>query len=260
MGKEAIRRKNECESVREDPQNNETDLNSSGLPNSLVMRIMELPDAEAEADDLSAGVRSQTPAGLRKEMGNRLGSDFSGVRFHSDSASVQRSMQLGARAWTQGRDIYFGKGGFSPAVAAHELVHTVQQGAVRGNVSASMPLGAVQLLPDDEINLINNNEKEDQPQKGTNTRTEQVLFDLFSTEDGLSIYEGFENELKSMINSQVGKKNVQITDAGALNTLSERLTGTIFTGRSFRRSPQNPPQPKVRKMSVPVNTKPSLRV
>ena len=99
MGKETIRRKNECESVREDLQNNETDLNSSGLPNSLVMRIMELPDAEAEANDLSAGVRSQTPAGLRKEMGNRLGSDFSGVRFHSDSASVQRSARLGARAW-----------------------------------------------------------------------------------------------------------------------------------------------------------------
>ena len=91
MGKETIRRKNECESVREDLQNNETALNSSGLPNSLVMRIMELPDAEAEADDLSAGVRSQTPAGLRKEMGNRLGSDFSGVRFHSDSASVREA-------------------------------------------------------------------------------------------------------------------------------------------------------------------------
>lgn len=43
-----------------------------------------------------------------------------------------------------------GRGGFEPSVMAHELVHTVQQDAVQGSDSASMPQGAVQLLPDDE--------------------------------------------------------------------------------------------------------------
>ena len=120
---------------------------SSEVPNSVVSRIMELPDAEAEADRLSEGVTSGTPASVRREMGGRLGADLSGVRFHSGPSSVRQSEALGAQAWTQGRDVYFGRSGFTPSLAAHELVHTVQQGAVRGNASVSMPLGAVQLKP-----------------------------------------------------------------------------------------------------------------
>ena len=88
-----------------------------------------------------------TPDEILREMGGRLDADFSNVRFHSDANSMSRSRAMGARAWAQGRDVYFGKGGFDPSVAAHELVHTVQQGAVHGNVSQAMPMGAVQLLP-----------------------------------------------------------------------------------------------------------------
>ena len=120
------------------------------LPNSLIMRIMEDPAAEQEADRLSSGVRANTPNTLMREMGGRLGADFSSVRFHSDSDSLSKSRAMGARAWAQGRDVYFGRGGFEPSVAAHELVHTVQQGAVKGNVSQSMPLGTVQMLPDED--------------------------------------------------------------------------------------------------------------
>ena len=96
------------------------------LPNSLVSRIMEDPGAEKEADRLSQGITSTTPDGIMQEMGSRLNADFSCVRFHSDANSVNRSQLMGARAWAQGKDVYFGKGGFSPSVAAHELVHTVQ--------------------------------------------------------------------------------------------------------------------------------------
>ncbi len=97
----------------------------ASVPNSLVMRIMQDPGAEEEADRLSEGVTSTSPAMLRREMGERLGADFSQVHFHSDANSVQRSAAIGTQAWTQGRDVYFGKGGFKPSVAAHELVHTV---------------------------------------------------------------------------------------------------------------------------------------
>ena len=120
------------------------------LPNSLVMRVMEEEAAENEANRLSQGVTSSTPDALREEMGSRLGADFSDVRFHNDSASLYKSDAMGARAWAQGSNVYFGKGGFDPQVAAHELVHTVQQGAVQGNVSESMPMGTVQMWPTDE--------------------------------------------------------------------------------------------------------------
>ena len=105
------------------------------------------PAAEQEADRLSAGVAAATPEQLKLEMGRRLGADFSSVRFHSDAASVRQGGRMGARAWTRGGDVYFSEGGFDPAVAAHELVHTVQQGAVAGQVSETAPAGAVQMLP-----------------------------------------------------------------------------------------------------------------
>ena len=124
------------------------------LPNSLIMRVMEDSEAEKEADRLSRGVTAQTPDGLMAEMGSRLGADFSDVRFHSDTASLSRSKALGARAWAQGSDVHFGKGGFDPKIAAHELVHTVQQGAVQGNVSQSVPNGSVQLFRGENENEV----------------------------------------------------------------------------------------------------------
>lgn len=113
------------------------------LPNSLVSRIMEDPKAENEADRLSRGVTASTPKEVMRMMGGRLGADFSDVQFHSDPLSRDRSRAMRAKGWARGRDVYFGKGGFDPKVAAHELVHTVQQGAVKGDASVSMPYGAV---------------------------------------------------------------------------------------------------------------------
>lgn len=124
------------------------------LPNSLVQRIMEDPNAEKEAEKLSQGVTASTPDEIMREMGSRLDADFSDVQFHSDSLSMNRSQAMGTRAWAQGRDIYFGKGGFDPKVAAHELVHTVQQGAVQGNTAQSTPYGAVQLFSGENENDI----------------------------------------------------------------------------------------------------------
>lgn len=126
----------------------------SGNQNSpaLIQRemsgtIRQIPEAEAEADRLSSGVHGSSPGDIRREMGKRLGADFSRVHFHSDSESDLRGDRIGARAWTSGSDIYFGKGGFDPQIAAHELVHTIQQGAVKGSVSSFVPAGAVQMWP-----------------------------------------------------------------------------------------------------------------
>ena len=103
----------------------------------MIQREMNAPvrqirDAEEEADRLSSGIHGTAPEDIRQEMEKRLGADFSRVRFHSDPESDKRGTQMGARAWTTGSDVYFGKGGFDPQIAAHELVHTIQQGAVRG--------------------------------------------------------------------------------------------------------------------------------
>ena len=122
-------------------------LPPSGTPNSIMREMLgsRMSAAEDEADRLSAGINSGTPDSILREMGNRLGSDFSSVRFHSGPDSVRRNESMGARAFTQQSDIYFGKGGFDPRVAAHELVHTVQQGAARGSVRQSVAPGTIQM-------------------------------------------------------------------------------------------------------------------
>ena len=107
------------------------------------------PAAEREADQLSAGLdNARTPEEVKSRLGERLGADFSSVRFHTGSGAVSSAEQMGARAYATGRDVYFGEGGFDPSVAAHELVHTVQQGLVESSTpTVSAPAGEVQMLP-----------------------------------------------------------------------------------------------------------------
>ena len=109
----------------------------------------QIPEAEREADRLaSAAQGARTPEEVKARMGQRLGADFSGVRFHADSGALRTAEDMGARAYATGLDIYFGQGGFDPAVAAHELVHTVQQGQVESSApTVSAPAGQVQMLP-----------------------------------------------------------------------------------------------------------------
>ncbi|MBP6250332.1 MAG: DUF4157 domain-containing protein [Leptothrix sp. (in: Bacteria)] len=75
------------------------------------------------------------PEALRQDMEQRFGADFSAVRIHTGEASAQTSRQLQAAAFTVGGNIHFGPDRWQPGSAAgrellaHELAHTVQQGA-----------------------------------------------------------------------------------------------------------------------------------
>lgn len=191
------------------------------IPNSLVSRIMEDSQAEKEADRLSVGVTSTTPDEIMREMGSRLGADFSNVQFHSDSQSMNRSEALGARAWAQGSNVYFGKGGFDPQVAAHELVHTVQQGAVQGNTSESMPMGAVQLWPkDEEKDDINTDAIADAKKSGVDP-LESVLLTAFNSQFGRICYRNIDGKLKEMIQKGAGKPVQNYSPETAVHFLVE---------------------------------------
>jgi hypothetical protein len=78
---------------------------------------------------LREGGGSPLPAGVRAFMEPRFGADFGRVRVHADAEAARMNRELNARAFTRGRDIYFGAGS-SPgndALTAHELTHVVQQ-------------------------------------------------------------------------------------------------------------------------------------
>ncbi len=66
---------------------------------------------------------------VRSFMEPRFGADFSQVRVHTDSESVQMNQGLNAQAFTCKQDIYFGAGKTpaKDALTAHELTHVAQQ-------------------------------------------------------------------------------------------------------------------------------------
>jgi hypothetical protein len=63
----------------------------------------------------------------------RFGVDLSGVRVHHDGGAARLAASVNARAFTVGRDVFFGAGEWAPGTArgdrllAHELTHTIQQ-------------------------------------------------------------------------------------------------------------------------------------
>ena len=81
----------------------------------------------------SRGGGQPMPEALRSQMESGFGTDFSGVRLHTDSRSADLSQGIQAKAFTYGNDIYFNRGQYSPDTAAgqhliaHELTHVVQQ-------------------------------------------------------------------------------------------------------------------------------------
>lgn len=81
----------------------------------------------------AAGGGQSLPESLSTRFGQKLGTDLSGVRVHTDSHADSLSQALNARAFTAGRDVFFRQGQYSPssgsgqALLAHELTHVAQQ-------------------------------------------------------------------------------------------------------------------------------------
>lgn len=76
---------------------------------------------------------------------SRFGRPLDTVRVHDGSRAAALNRSLGSRAVTIGRDVYFGRGNYDPTsepgrrLIAHELTHTIQQGAVAGRRASDAP-------------------------------------------------------------------------------------------------------------------------
>lgn len=107
--------------------------------------------AEREANKIAMEFANSND--VMQDMSRAYNVDFSNIRVHTDSAADSKVKAAGRDALAQGKDLFFGKGIFEssdPAargLVAHELAHTMQQGAVAGGemaVSESAPMGAEQ--------------------------------------------------------------------------------------------------------------------
>lgn len=70
---------------------------------------------------------------IRQPMEQAFGTDFSGVKIHTDSIADNLSQSIQARAFTTGKNIFFKQGEYNPSskqgqeLLAHELTHVIQQ-------------------------------------------------------------------------------------------------------------------------------------
>lgn len=93
------------------------------------------------------------PGPVRQKLEAQFGADFSGVRIHTDSAAVLLADALKAQAFTRGNDVFFNEGKFDPSsrdgeyLLAHELTHTVQQGAVQAEPANDADANVISLAP-----------------------------------------------------------------------------------------------------------------
>lgn len=100
-------------------------------------------------DVLAAPGKSLAPA-TRAFMEPRFGHDFSQVRIHDDAHAAASARSVHALAYTHGADIVFDAGRYAPDTAtgqrllAHELAHTIQQGAsARGELQRACGRDAI---------------------------------------------------------------------------------------------------------------------
>ncbi|MEO7719676.1 MAG: DUF4157 domain-containing protein [Capsulimonas sp.] len=110
----------------------------------VVARTGQGPEVSEDAGPLvqnvvSSGGQPLSPA-TRDFMEPRFGHDFSQVRIHADAQASRSAEAVSARAYTVGPNIAFRSGEYQPGTSegdrllAHELTHTIQQGAVARQV------------------------------------------------------------------------------------------------------------------------------
>ena len=105
-------------------------------------RVQRLADGTASAAaDVKASLLHGATGGqelgsdVRAFMQPRLGADLGDVRVHTDEHAASLSNQLSAQAFTYRNHVFFGRDQYQPGstegrhLLAHELTHTIQQGA-----------------------------------------------------------------------------------------------------------------------------------
>ncbi len=107
-------------------------------------------EASSVGDSLNSQIQGSRGSGSSLDkntqtfMESRFGADFSSVRIHTGSESIQMNKELNAQAFTVGNNVYFNEGKYQPSATegkhllAHELAHTIQQGVSSNSSQISM--------------------------------------------------------------------------------------------------------------------------
>lgn len=135
---EAVQQKEEEEPVqaKAEEEEEETVQAKEGSQSEAVATAQEVAPEVSGSLQQTKGMGVPLPEPVQADLGQRLGVDLSGVKIHTDSKAVLMNRILHAQAFTHKNNIYFNEGKFQPEtqqgkhLLAHEVTHTIQQGAV----------------------------------------------------------------------------------------------------------------------------------
>ncbi|MFS0518757.1 DUF4157 domain-containing protein [Nostoc sp. UIC 10607] len=117
----------------------EEELQMKSVGDSITPVVQRKGGGVAATSDLETSIQQARGGGqplsddIRQPMEQAFGTDFSGVKIHTDNRSDQLNQSVQARAFTTGQDIFFRQGEYSPGsnggkeLLAHELTHVIQQ-------------------------------------------------------------------------------------------------------------------------------------
>lgn len=123
------------EPVQKKAEEKEEPVQKKAVDGLIQKKEEKEPTSNVENNLKKGGGNPLDPA-IQLEMENSFGVDFSPIRIHTDDTAVKMCQEMGAQAFTNGVDIYFNKGKYNPnsvqgkKLLAHELTHTIQQGAI----------------------------------------------------------------------------------------------------------------------------------
>ncbi|MCT7954494.1 DUF4157 domain-containing protein [Laspinema sp. D3] len=133
----------------------------------LTVQRREAVEGGAASSDLESTISQArsggTPLGepIRRQMEGAFGTDFSGVRVHTNNTADTLNRSLSARAFTTGTNIFFKQGEYNPSsssgkeLLAHELTHVVQQN--EGTVQRQQAPNIQRSKEDGEPDNLNSN-------------------------------------------------------------------------------------------------------
>ncbi len=134
-----------------DDEENEMGINRKAIfegDNSISQKYIQRKEVNEVDPNVESQLHRSKGSGRRlgdssrQLMERSFGADFTGVKIHTDSRAIQMTRELGAKAFTNGSDIYFNSGYYNPTtreggkLLAHELTHTIQQGGSTKTIQA----------------------------------------------------------------------------------------------------------------------------
>ncbi len=143
-GDTVVQRK--CEACEEEEQEAPVQLARFASQSAPLGHV---PEAPAIVNEVLRSPGQPLEPSTRAFFEPKFGHDLSGIRIHTDSLAAESAESVGAHAYTVGRDIVFGENQYSPhaggggRLLAHELAHTIQQGATPANRAAGPKTGTV---------------------------------------------------------------------------------------------------------------------